>query len=92
MKGDKGLMIVSGAIIIVGIAGLFFNTTVGIITALVGIGMFIMGYVSKTSWEEKWLTKWNNKTNFEYGNWRKEKTSSQKTIILYWNCRGYSPF
>ena len=48
MKGDKGLMIVSGAIILVGIVGLFFNNTLGIIIALVGIGMFIMGYVSKS--------------------------------------------
>ena len=48
MKGDKGLMIVSIAIILVGIVGLFFNTTVGIVTAVVGIGMFVMGLVSKS--------------------------------------------
>jgi len=47
MNGDKGLMIVSGAIILIGIVGLFFNTTVGIITVAVGVGMFIIGLVSK---------------------------------------------
>ena len=48
MKGDKGLMIVSTAIIIVGIVTLFFDTTIGFITTLSGVGMFLMGYLSKS--------------------------------------------
>jgi hypothetical protein len=47
MKGDKGLMIVSTAIIVVGIVTLLFDTTVGFITTLSGVGMFLMGYLSK---------------------------------------------
>jgi len=48
MKRDKALMIVSVAIIFVGIVSLFLNSTYGIITTLAGLGMFIMGYLSKS--------------------------------------------
>lgn len=48
-KGDVGLMIVSGGIILVGIIGLFFDKTVGGFTLFIGIGMFLMGLLSKNS-------------------------------------------
>jgi len=47
-KRDKGLMIVSTGIIIVGLIGLFVNQYLGGITLFVGVGMFLMGYLSKT--------------------------------------------
>lgn len=47
MQGDKGLMIVSTAIIVVGIVTLLFDTTVGVITTLSGVGMFLMGIFLK---------------------------------------------
>ena len=46
-KGDLGLMIVAGGIILVGIIGLFFNKTVGGITLAVGLGILLMGYLSE---------------------------------------------
>lgn len=47
-KRDKGLMIVSIGIIIVGLIGLFVNQYLGGITLFVGVGMFLMGYLSQT--------------------------------------------
>lgn len=47
VKGDKALMIVSYGMIFIGIVALFFSITLGIILTAVGIGMFVMGYVSK---------------------------------------------
>jgi hypothetical protein len=46
-KGDKGLMIVSGGIIFIGIIGLFFDTTIGGITLATGLGVLLMAYLSK---------------------------------------------
>ena len=46
-KGDLGLMIVAGGIILVGIIGLFFNKIVGGITLAVGLGFLLMGYLSE---------------------------------------------
>lgn len=47
-KRDKGLMIVAGAMTLLGLGALFFNITLGIIILAVGIGMFVMGLVSKS--------------------------------------------
>ena len=46
-KGDLGLMIVAGWIILVGIIGLFFNKTFGGITLAVGLWILLMGYLSE---------------------------------------------
>ena len=46
-KGDLGLMIVAGGIIMVGIIGLFFDKTVGGITLALGLGILLMGYLSE---------------------------------------------
>ncbi|GEM_PF-5819825 len=47
-KRDLGLMIVAGGMILVGIIGLFFDKFIGGTTLFVGIGMFLMGFLSKT--------------------------------------------
>lgn len=46
-KRDVGLMIVAGGMILVGIIGLFFDKYIGGITLFAGIGMLLMGYLSK---------------------------------------------
>jgi len=56
-NGDLGLMIVSVGIILVGIIGLFFDTIIGGITLAVGLGVLLMGYVSKRPLKNFRLTK-----------------------------------
>ena len=51
-KRDKGLMIVSTAIILVGMITLFLESTYGIITTISGGGMFLMGYLTKSTSEK----------------------------------------
>ena len=51
-KRDKGLMIVSTAIILVGMITLFLESTYGIITTISGVGMFLMGYLTKSTSEK----------------------------------------
>ncbi|WGD35026.1 hypothetical protein [Olleya sp. YS] len=46
-KRDVAFMIISGAIIVVGIIGLFVFRPFGLITIVVGAGMLLMAYLSK---------------------------------------------
>lgn len=46
-KKDKAFMIISGAIILVGIIGLFVFRPFGLITLALGAGMLLMAYLSK---------------------------------------------
>ncbi|WP_397363197.1 hypothetical protein [Olleya sp. R77988] len=46
-KGDLGFMIVSSAIILVGIIGLFVFRPFGLITIVVGAALLLMAYLSK---------------------------------------------
>lgn len=46
-KRDTGLMIVAVGMIVIGIIGLFLDTVIGGTILFVGIGMLLMGYLSK---------------------------------------------
>lgn len=50
---DVGLMIVAGGMILVGITGLFFNLTFGVIMLFVGFGFLAMVFLTKIKTNKK---------------------------------------